>query len=166
MNRNFISNRLSRRAAERKPAARVTANAGKGNLDMRELTVRGDDNCSDRAPARTRNITCAVCQRAIVHMSGRRPQVCSTRCRNRKNDRGRVRKAFLGGDTGAPAKRRKNNNESNALERAKTLSSRRIFGPADVLAVEVFGRTWKSTISSSGVPVEIGRWRARALVAS
>ena len=110
------------------PAARVTANAGKGNLDMRELTVR-DDNCSDRAPARTRNITCAVCQRAIVHMSGRRPQVCSTRCRNRKNDRGRVRKAFLGGDTGAPAKRRKNNNESNALERAKTLSSRGISGP-------------------------------------
>src|SRR5262245_28543572 len=126
---------------------------------MRGLTViRDDDNCSDRAPARTRNITCEVCGRAIVHTSGRRPQVCSTRCRNRKNGRRRVRKAFLiGGDTGGAAKRRKNNNESNALQRAKQQSSKGIFGPADVLAVEVFGRTWKSTISSSGVPVEIGR---------
>jgi hypothetical protein len=160
MTRNFISNQLSRRAAERKPA---TANAGKGNLDMRELTVRGDDNCSDRAPARTRNITCAVCGRAIVHTSGRRPQVCPTRCRNRKNGRGRVRKAFLIGDTGGTAKRRKNNNDSNALQRAKTLSSRGIFGPVHVLAVEVFDRTWKPTISSSGVPVEVGRLRERAL---
>jgi predicted nucleic acid-binding Zn ribbon protein len=147
--------------------ARVTANAGKGNLHMRELTVaRDDDNCSDRAPARTRNIACAVCGRAIVHTSGRRPQVCSTRCRNRKNGRARVRKAFLIGDTGGAAKRRKNNNESNALQRANQQSSKGIFGPADVLAVEVFGRTWKSTISSSGVPVEIGRLRQRALVAS
>ena len=88
--------------------ALVTANAGKGNLHMRRLTVaRDDDNCSDRAPARTRNITCEVCGRAIVHTSGRRPQVCSTRCRNRKNGRRRVRKAFLGRDTGAPAKRQK-----------------------------------------------------------
>jgi predicted nucleic acid-binding Zn ribbon protein len=167
MTRNFISNRLSRRAAERKPAARVTTNAGKGNLHMSGLiVVRDDDNCSDRAPARTRNITCAVCGRAIVHTSGRRPQVCSTRCRNRKNGRGRVRKAFLIGDTGGAAKRRKNNNDSNALQRAKTLSSRGIFGPVHVLAVEVFDRTWKPTISSSGVPVEVGRLRARALVAS
>ena len=143
--------------------ALVTANAGKGNLHMRGLTVAlDDDNCSDRAPARTRNITCEVCGRAIVHTLGRRPQVCSTRCRNRKNGRARVRN----GDTRGAAKRRKNNNGSNALQRAKLQPSKGIFGPADVLAVEVFGRTWKSTISSSGVPVEIGRLRQRALVAS
>jgi len=155
MSRNFMSHQSSRRAAERK-LARTPA---KGNLDMRELTVvRG----SDRATARTRNIACAVCGRPIVHTSGRRPQVCSTRCRNRKNGRARVRN----GDTRGAAKRRKNNNGSNALQRAKLQPSKGIFGPADVLAVEVFGRTWKSTISSSGVPVEIGRLRQRALVAS
>src|SRR5262245_55822027 len=104
---------------------------------MRGLTVVRDDNYSDRAPARTRNIPCDVCGRAIVHTSGRRPQGWSTRYRNRKNGRGRVRKAFLIGDTGGAAKRRKNNNESNALQRAKHQSSKGIFGPADVLAVEV-----------------------------
>jgi hypothetical protein len=119
------------------------------------------------ARAHTRNITCAVCGCPIIHTSGRRPRVCSTRCRNRKNGRTRVRKACLIGDTGRAAKRTKNNNESNALERAKTLSSRRIFGPADVLGVEVFGgRTWKPAKSSGGVDIEIGRLRPRALVAS
>jgi len=45
------------------------------------------------------------------------------------------------------------------------LSSRRIFGPADVLAVEVWGdRSWKPSISSSGVPVEIGCLRERTLL--
>src|SRR5262249_32203345 len=134
---------------------------------MRGLTVaRDDDNCSDRAPARTRNITCEVCGRAIVHTSGRRPQVCSTRCRNRKNGRRRVRKAFLGRDTVAPAKRQKKNNKINALQRAKMLSSRPILPPADVLAVEVFDRAWTPAISSGGVPIEIGRLRPRTLVAS
>src|SRR5215510_7295181 len=124
---------------------------------MRELTgVRDDDNWSDRAPARTRNITCEVCGRAIVHTSGRRPQVCSTRCRNRKNGRRRVRRA--------PAKRQKKNNKINALQRAKILSNRRIFAPADVLAVEVFDRAWTPAISSGGVPIEIGRLRPRTLV--
>jgi len=165
MTRNFISNQLSRPPPTENRRARVTANAGKGNLDMRGLTVvRDDDNCSDRAPARTRNLACAVCGRPIVHTSGRRPQVCSTRCRNRKNGRGRVRKAFLIGDTGGAAKCRKNNNESKTLQRAKTLSSRRIFAPADVLAVEAFNRTWKPAVSSSGIAIEVSRLRARALV--
>jgi len=46
------------------------------------------------------------------------------------------------------------------------LSNRRIFAPADVLAVEVFDRAWTPAISSGGVPIEIGRLRQRALVAS
>jgi hypothetical protein len=112
------------------------------------------------APARTRNITCAVCGRAIVHTSGRRPQVCSTRCRNRKKGRRRV------GDTGGAAKRRKNNNETNALQRAKQQSSIPILGPAAVLACELFDRKWQATVSSGGVVIEVGRLRQRALVAS
>jgi len=157
MSRNFMSHQSSRRAAERK-LARTPA---KGNLDMRELTVvRG----SDRATARTRNIACAVCERPIVHTSGRRPQVCSTRCRNRKNNPRRVRKAFLIGDSGGEAKCTKISNENNALQRAKQQSSIPILGPAAVLACELFDRKWQPTVSSGGIAVEIGRIRPRALV--
>jgi hypothetical protein len=58
-------------------------------------------------------------------------------------------------------------NKSNALQRAKTLSSTRILAPADVLAVEVWGgRKWRPAITSGGVPIEIGHLRERALVSS
>jgi hypothetical protein len=131
---------------------------------MRGLTVaRDDDNCSDRAPAGTRNITCEVCGRAIVHTSGRRPQVCSTRCRNRKNNPRRVRKAFLIGDSGGEAKCTKIGNENNALQRAKQQSSIPILGPAAVLACELFDRKWQPTVSSGGVVIEVGCLRQRAL---
>jgi hypothetical protein len=58
----------------------------------------------------------------------------------------------------------KKHSKFKALQVAKTLSSTRILGPADVLAVEVFDRAWTPTISSSGVPIEISRLRRRALV--
>jgi hypothetical protein len=51
-----------------------------------------------------------------------------------------------------------------ALQRAKTLSSKRISGPPNVLAVEVFGRAWTPAISSSGVAIQVNRLRQRALV--
>ena len=59
----------------------------------------------------------------------------------------------------------KNKNKLNALQRAKTLSSHRIFGPADVLEPEVFNRHWQPMASSSGVMLQVSRVRARALVA-
>src|SRR5262245_48635524 len=134
---------------------------------MRGLTViRDDDNCSDRAPARTRNITCEVCGRAIVHTSGRRPQVCSTRCRNRKNNPRRVRKSFLIGDTGGEAKCTKISKENNCLQRVKRQSTIPILGPAAVLASELFDRKWRPAVSSGGVVVEVARLRQRALVTS
>jgi hypothetical protein len=111
----------------------------------------------------TRNIACTVCGRSILHRSGRRPQVCSTRCRNRKNGRRRVRKAFLTRDTGGAAKRAKNNNQTKALEWAQKQSSTRIIGPAEVIAVEL-NRVWQAAISSDGIPIEVGRLRQRALV--
>jgi hypothetical protein len=55
-------------------------------------------------------------------------------------------------------------NKFKVLQRAKRLSSIRILAPAHVIGVEVFGRSWKSVISSGGVAIEVGRLRARALV--
>jgi hypothetical protein len=98
----------------------------------------------------TRNIACASCGREIWHRGGRRPRFCSRRCRNRENGLGRVRKALVASNTRAPAKHRKNDNRSNALQWAKTLSSYGISGPADVLAAEVFSRSWQPGISGGG----------------
>jgi len=112
----------------------------------------------------SRILACDSCGKRVEHHAGRRPRFCSTRCRNRGNGQRRVRKARLRIDTRAPAKLRKNDNKNNAVQRAKTLSSHRIYGPADVLAVEVFGRAWVPAVSSGGVPIEMGRLRAWALV--
>jgi hypothetical protein len=79
----------------------------------------------------------------------------------REFGKGRSRKAFLGGDTGAPTKIDSNN---NALQRAKIQSGTRILGPASVLAIELFGRAWQSRISSGGVPIEVAQMRPRVLV--
>jgi hypothetical protein len=112
----------------------------------------------------SRNLACATCGKPVEHRAGRRPRFCSTRCRNRENGRGRVRKARLGADTGAPAKLRKNTNQFKTLQRAKTLSTHRIIGPAPVLDIEVFGRAWHPAVSSGGVAIELGRLRTRVLV--
>jgi hypothetical protein len=112
----------------------------------------------------SRRVTCP-CGRVVEHRAGRRPRFCSSRCRNRENGRGRVRKALLGRDTGAPAKLQKKHSKLKALQRAKTLSSHRILAPAHVLACEVFGgRGWRHATSSGGVAVEVGHLRSRALV--
>ncbi|HYZ44181.1 MAG TPA: hypothetical protein VE667_04935, partial [Xanthobacteraceae bacterium] len=68
------------------------------------------------------------------------------------------------GDTRGTTKLEKKSSRNNALQRANLLSSRRIIGPSDVLAVEVFARAWQPAISSGGVPIEVGRLRTRALV--
>ena len=59
----------------------------------------------------------------------------------------------------------KNKNKFKVLQRAKTLSSYRIFGPADVLDAEVFNRHWQPTTSGGGVVLQVSRVRPRALVA-
>jgi hypothetical protein len=112
----------------------------------------------------SRRVTCP-CGRVVEHRAGRRPRFCSSRCRNRENGRGRVRKALLGRDTGAPAKLQKKHSKLKALQRAKTLSSHRILAPAHVLACEVFGgHGWRHATSTGGVAVEVGHLRSRALV--
>jgi endogenous inhibitor of DNA gyrase (YacG/DUF329 family) len=117
-----------------------------------------------RAHARTRKLNCGSCGKPITHHAGRRPSYCSARCRMREFGKGRSRKAFLGGDTGAPTKRQKIHSNNNALQRAKIQSGTRILGPASVLAIEVFGRPWQSRTSSGGVALEVAQLRPRALV--
>jgi len=117
------------------------------------------------ASRRDAPVTCASCGREVQRRA-RQQRFCSDRCRNREIGRKRVRKAFLGRDTRAPANPPKKDKEFKVLQRAKTLSSRGIFGPAHVLAAEVFDRKWEPRVSSGGVVIEVGRLRQRALVAS
>jgi hypothetical protein len=95
---------------------------------------------------------------ARSHGETRQQRFCSDRCRNREIGHGRVRKASSGRDTGAPANPTKKNRNFSALRRAELLSSRRILAPADVLAIEVFGRAWNPAVSSGGVPIEVRRF--------
>ena len=85
--------------------------------------------------------------------------VTARRCRQKANYAAKVAR----GDFSTTPE--KNKNKLNALQRAKTLSSHRIFGPADVLEPEVFNRHWQPMASSSGVMLQVSRVRARALVA-
>jgi len=117
------------------------------------------------ASRRDAPVTCASCGREVQRRA-RQQRFCSDRCCNREIGRKRVRKAFLGRDTRAPANPPKKDKEFKVLQRGKKVSSHGILAPADVLAVEVFDRVWQPAISSDGVPVEIGRLRERALVAS
>ncbi len=114
-----------------------------------------------RASRRDAPVVCERCGRKVERKS-RQQRFCSGRCQEKA--RTRVRKAFLARDTGAPGNPPKKDNKLKALQRAKTLSSHRILAPADVLAVEVFDRTWKPAVSSGGIAIEVSRLRARALV--
>src|SRR5262245_33174643 len=136
---------------------RVSPRTRQKELDMTRVYIRD----LERKPSRI--VTCP-CGKQIEHRTGRRPRFCSDRCRYRENGRGRIRKASLGRDTGAPTFLRKITFKNNALQRAKTLSSYGILGPADALAVEVFDRVWKPAVSSGGVSIEVGRLRTRTLV--
>ena len=118
---------------------------------------------NDRLDLVSRRVTCP-CGRVVEHRAGRRPRFCSSRCRNRENGRGRVKKALLGRDTGAPAKLQKKHSKLKALQWAKTLSSHRVLASAAALAVEVFDRAWTPAVSSGGVAVEVGHLRSRALI--
>src|SRR5262249_34696122 len=120
----------------------------------------------ERKPSRI--VTCP-CGEQIEHRAGRRPRFCSDRCRKRGHYAQKVRKGVFSGvpvsDTALGTKRSRKDSRNKALQRAKTLSSHRIFGPADVLAIEVWGsRQWQPAVSSGGVAIEVGRLRARVLV--
>jgi hypothetical protein len=95
----------------------------------------------ERASRRDEPVVCASCGRKTARrMRGQR--YCSAQCRER--GRGRVRKAFLGRDTGAPATPHENANVSRGLQRHKSRSyplanAARIIGPRIVLDTELPG---------------------------
>jgi len=115
------------------------------------------------ASRRDAPVTCASCGREVQRRA-RQQRFCSDRCRNREIGRKRVRKAFLGRDTRAPANPSKKDKEFKALQRVKRQSTMRILGPAAVLESELFDRKWQPAVSSGGVAIEVSRLRARALV--
>jgi hypothetical protein len=114
------------------------------------------------ASRRDAPVYCADCGRKVERKS-RQQRYCSARCQEKA--RTRVRKAVLGRDTRAPGNPPKKHSKFKALPTGKTLSSRRILAPADVLAAEVFGgRVWQGATSSGGVAIQVSRLRQRALV--
>jgi hypothetical protein len=131
--------------------------AGQKDLRMSDLVERSITRKHSEFP-------CANCGRKIERRA-RQQRFCSRRCRQQahyveKVDRGDFSTPTIALPTNPPKKDR----QIKALQRAKTLSSNRIFGPPQVLAVEVFERSWQQATSSGGVAIEIGRLRERALV--
>jgi hypothetical protein len=135
--------------------ARVTA----GNSADRAQSTRF------KASRRDAPVICPLCERRVGRrMRGQR--YCSRRCRQKANYAAKVARGdFSTHPTALPTTPEKNENKLKVLHRAKTLSSHRIFGPADVLDAEVFNRHWQPTASSAGVMLQVSRVRARALVA-
>jgi hypothetical protein len=136
----------------------IDARATAGNSIDRATSTRFKA-CRCDAP-----VICPVCERRVDRqMRGQR--YCSRRCRQKANYAAKVARGdFSTHTTALPTTPEKNKNKLKALQRAKTLSSRRIFGPADVLGVEVFDRAWRPVVSSGGVAVQVGRLRARVLL--
>src|SRR5262249_54659156 len=140
--------------------------------DERVLRAETRLLAASEAAAMTARVVCASCGREVARRA-RQQRFCSTRCKERGRTRCRKKTAVHAlkiepryPPGGAPTNPLKKASNFNALQRAKTLSSKRIFAPADVLAVEIFDRPWKPAISSNGLPISIAPLRQRTLVGS
>jgi hypothetical protein len=106
-------------------------------------------------------VVCRVCGRR-VERAARQQLYCSRVCRERGKER--VRKASLGGDTGAPPNPPKKLNGNNHFGAGKSRSSIPQNLWREVIETEVFaGRSWRPVISSDGVFCEVSTLRPRAL---
>lgn len=85
---------------------------------------------------KTRTVTCAACRREVPRHA-RQQIYCSNRCRKRAHEkrRGRSRRTFLGGDTGAPDAPPKKRNGYNDLQGPKTRPTFAIKAPVTLLGV-------------------------------
>lgn len=102
---------------------------------------------------RDASIVCPGCQRHVPRKA-RQQQFCSERCRER--GRSRVRKAFLGLDTGAPRNPPKNARGFNGLQAAQSGSTPRIIAPRAVIDAEIMRRrNWREVISVDGVRCQV-----------
>jgi hypothetical protein len=139
--------------------SKIDARATAGNSIDRAKSTRFKASRCD-AP-----VICPVCERRVDRQM-RSQRYCSRRCRQKANYAAKVAHGdFSTHTTALPTTPEKNKNKFKALQRAKTLSSNRIFGPADVLDAEVFNGHWQPAASSGGVMLQVSRVRARALVA-
>jgi hypothetical protein len=106
-------------------------------------------------------VTCRTCGRR-VERAARQQLYCSRACRER--DKGRIKKAFLGSDTGRPPDPPKKINRTNGLQGPKVRSSPPQNLLREVREIETFaGRTWRPVTSSDGVQCEVSTLRPRAL---
>jgi hypothetical protein len=107
-------------------------------------------------------VVCPVCERRVTRrMRGQR--FCSKRCRQKANYANKVARGdFLIRTLARPTSPAKKLRNLNVLQIAKTRSTSRIVGPADVLAIEVFGGwTWQPAVSADGIAIEIAHPRRR-----
>jgi hypothetical protein len=117
-------------------------------------------NQSPLATRRDSVVICIVCGRTVPRTT-RWQRFCTPRCRMRharaesqKNGRPCVFPADLGEDTGRVTHTPQKSNGFNGLQRPKSGSNPRIFGPARVIEQEVFGgRDWVPVTSPSGLTV-------------
>jgi len=137
----------------------IDARATAGNSIDRAKSTRF------KASRRDAPVICPVCERRVDRQM-RGQSYCSRRCRQKANYAAKVARGdFSTHTTALPTTPEKNKNKLKVLQRAKTLSSHRVFGPADVLDAEMFNRHWQPAASSGGVMLQVSRVRARALVA-
>jgi hypothetical protein len=99
-----------------------------------------------------------------VNRKSRHQRFCSHRCREkaRRQEIGRtaIFSSGLGQDTGGVTNPPKKPNPNSTLQTAKARSSPRIYGPREVLAVEVLGgRVWEPKTSTDGVACLVSRLR-------
>jgi endogenous inhibitor of DNA gyrase (YacG/DUF329 family) len=110
-----------------------------------------------QATRRDAPVKCEACGRNVTRHS-RQQRYCSDRCREWAKGQGRVRKSFLGRDTGASPNPPKKLNGFNGLQAAKSGSTLRIFGPRRVIERELIaGRDWHEEISPDGVVTQVTR---------
>jgi hypothetical protein len=131
--------------------------------DLSQRTAVRNSSPTRHTSRRDAPVLCPCGRQVARH--ARQQRFCSTRCRQRAHYVEKVARGDFSARTVArPTNPPKKDNKSYALQRAKTLSSNRIFGPADVLDAEVFNRHWQPTASSGGVMLKVSRVRARDLV--
>jgi hypothetical protein len=112
----------------------------------RQLTARRDTS-----------VHCVAWDRAVPRKM-RGQKYCSRRCRNRKNNQERIRKALWGGDTRGEATPTKFINENNGMPIRKLGPSPGVSALPAVIHAELFaGRKWERITSEDGVTCLISR---------
>jgi hypothetical protein len=104
-----------------------------------------------------------VCGRAVARAS-RQQKFCSVRCRQQAHYEKLVAEGrfdpVLGQDTALPTNPPEKLNGVNDLRGGKAGSTPRIFGPRDVIDVELFAdRDWAPVVSPDGVVSQVARLR-------